>query len=64
MRPQQFHRKNPMDNTAPHNPDSAPATIHLEVDMATWMQLRDELRHLHAQLEYLKVLLKVGALRL
>jgi hypothetical protein len=53
-----------MDNNAPHDPDSAPATIHLEVDMATWLQLRDELRHLHAQLEYLKVLLKVGALRL
>ena len=53
-----------MDNPSPHDSDSAPATIHLEVDMATWLQLRDELRHLHAQLEYLKVLLKVGALRL
>ena len=51
-----------MDSPAPHEPDSPPATIHLEVDMATWLQLRDELRHLHAQLEYLKLLLKLGVL--
>ena len=56
-----------MDSPAPHEPQdpgSQPATIHLEVDMATWVQLRDELRHLHAQLEYLKLLLKLGVLDL
>ena len=49
-----------MDSPAPHEPGSHPAPIHLQVDMATWLQFRDEVRHLHAQFEYIKLPLKLG----
>lgn len=53
-----------METPEPYEPDSTPPNARLDADMAAWVELRDELTQLNTQLEYLRLLLKLGVYRL
>lgn len=45
-------------------PQTSPATLptlQQRLDLAAWIELRDELAQLHAKLEYVKLLLKMDS---
>lgn len=46
-------------NTTPRDP-LPPATAAAMAQLHAWEQLRDELQRLHAELEYLRVMMKVS----
>lgn len=49
-----------MDTPVPRNPSSLPAYRTLDAREALWADLVQELTELHARLEYLRLLLKLG----
>jgi hypothetical protein len=53
-----------METPQPYEPEPSPQIGHIDADMATWVALRDELTQLNTQLEYLRLLLKLGVYRL
>ena len=45
------------------NPDSTPNEPHpqaVEAQLAAWIALRDQMQQLHAELEYVKLMLTLG----
>jgi len=53
-----------MEMPQPYEPEPTPEPGQIDADVATWVALRDELTQLNAQLEYLRLLIKLGVYRL
>jgi hypothetical protein len=49
-----------MDTPDPRAPVPLPQTLASDAKMQAWLELRHELEQLHAQLQYLKLLQKLG----
>jgi hypothetical protein len=49
-----------MDTPNPRAPLPLPQSLASEAKMQAWLELRHELEQLHAQLQYLKLLQKLG----
>jgi hypothetical protein len=61
MRALPYVRLNPM-NTPPQKPSApSPAPDPTDTQMLAWLRLRQEMLEVHARLEYVKLMLKIGA---
>jgi hypothetical protein len=52
-----------MNTPTPRQPDPMPHTAAGELQMHNWLALRRELAELHARLEYLNLILRLGVSR-
>ena len=51
---------NPMDTPPPNRPAPFTAADPSAAQMLAWLRLRQEMLELHARLEYVKLMLKIG----